>query len=136
MPQQLYPGAFVQAISPCVRKQSLHNFPKPTLNGPFRLSIPENNPLRVELGAANTLDQFKEIMKRIQEMYEKFHLGKEVWKDCTEEGTQNLILPPWLCQPYVRDTPENHVKKMEEQKKEAEKKLVSNEWSQKAKAKD
>lgn len=52
-------------------------------------------------------------------MYEKYHTGLEVWSETTECGTQNLVLPPWLCQPYVRDTPENHVKKVELKQAEA-----------------
>lgn len=71
------------------------------------------------MGAANTLDQFKQITKKIQSMYEKYHTGLEVWSETTECGTQNLVLPPWLCQPYVRDTPENHVKKVELKQAEA-----------------
>ncbi|XP_050295433.1 tRNA-dihydrouridine(16/17) synthase [NAD(P)(+)]-like [Anthonomus grandis grandis] len=88
------------------------------------LSLSQNNPLRIELGAANTLEQFKNISNKIKSMYEKFHNGEETWPFSSEEGTSNLVLPPWLCQPYVRDSPENHVKKVEDKKKEAEERLL------------
>ncbi|KAJ8919818.1 hypothetical protein NQ315_006347 [Exocentrus adspersus] len=78
------------------------------------LSIPSNNHLRVKLGAANTMEQFKTIIKELREMYKPYHEGVKVWVQRTEEGTQNLLLPPWLCQSYVRDTPENHLRKVEE----------------------
>lgn len=88
------------------------------------LSLPENNPLRIELGAANTLGQFKDITNKIRLMYEPHHIGEKPWEHTAEPHSQNLILPPWLCQPYVRDTPENHVKKVEVKRQEAEDKLV------------
>ncbi|XP_023013217.2 dihydrouridine synthase 1 isoform X1 [Leptinotarsa decemlineata] len=81
------------------------------------LTISSNNHLRIRLGAANTLHQFREITTEIKDMYEHFHEGLKTWEQTTENGTQNLILPPWLCQAYVRDTPENHIKKVEENKK-------------------
>ncbi|KAG5885453.1 hypothetical protein JTB14_037034 [Gonioctena quinquepunctata] len=81
------------------------------------LSIPSNNSLRIRLGAANTLDQFENIITELQNMYEPFHEGLQKWDQTVENDTKNLILPPWLCQSYVRDTPENHIKKVEENRK-------------------
>lgn len=87
------------------------------------LSLPENNNLRIELGAANTLDQFTNITNKIRSMYELYHTGDKVWEAPVEPESHNLLLPPWLCQPYVRDTPEGHIKKVEDKVKEAEKRL-------------
>lgn len=80
----------------------------------YRLSIPKNNNLRIQLGAANTLTEFKRIVNVIKDLYEPFHEGDKVWQDTTEPDSENLILPPWLCQPYVRACPEEHLKKVEE----------------------
>ncbi|KAF7282484.1 hypothetical protein GWI33_002629 [Rhynchophorus ferrugineus] len=87
------------------------------------LPLPLNNHLRIELGAANTLDQFKNIVNKIKCLYEPYHRGDKNWEFTVEPETYNLVLPPWLCQPYVRETPENHVKKIEDKVKEAEKRL-------------
>lgn len=92
----------------------------------FRLSLPLNNHLRIELGAAKTLDQFKNIINKIKCLYEPYHRGEKIWEFTVEPETYNLALPPWLCQAYVRDTPANHVKKVEDKIKEAEKRLVIN----------
>ncbi|XP_044269144.1 tRNA-dihydrouridine(16/17) synthase [NAD(P)(+)]-like [Tribolium madens] len=78
------------------------------------LSIPKNNDLRIQLGAANTMDEFKRIVNVIKEMYDPFHLGAKLWQDTTKPNTENITLPPWLCQPYVRVCPEEHLKKVEE----------------------
>lgn len=86
----------------------------------FSLSLPGNNDLRIRLGAANTLETFKSITLEIKDKYEPFHLGKLTWPETTECGTQNLILPPWLCQPYVRMQPNEHIKLVEEKQKEFE----------------
>lgn len=85
------------------------------------MSLPENNDLRIQLGETNTLATFKSITHQIKDKYEPFHLGKLTWSDTTEPNTQNLVLPPWLCQPYVRMQPEQHIKLVEEKRKEPEK---------------
>lgn len=64
------------------------------------------------------MQQFKYIVNEIRDMYKPFHEGNEIWTDTTEKDSQNLVLPPWLCQCYMRDTPENHVKKVEDKRKE------------------
>ncbi|CAH1108212.1 unnamed protein product [Psylliodes chrysocephalus] len=84
------------------------------------LSIPSNNNLRIRLGAANTMNQFRIIIDEIRDMYEPYHEGLKLWEHSTDNYSQNIALPPWLCQPYVRDTPEDHIKKVEDKKKEAE----------------
>lgn len=85
-----------------------------------RLSLPSNNHRRIQLGAANTLDEFKRIVGELKKEYMPYHNGKLVWEHTTEPDTQNLILPPWLCQPYIRMLPEEHLKKVEEKKREIE----------------
>lgn len=66
------------------------------------------------------MEQFKVIVNELKDMYEPYHEGVQKWEMTTEDDTQNLILPPWLCQPYVRDSPENHIKKVEEKRVESE----------------
>lgn len=80
----------------------------------YRLSLPENTAMRIRLGESNTLELFNEIVGELKNKYLPYHLGFEVWSSTTEEGSQNLILPPWLCQPYVRISVEDHKKKVEE----------------------
>ncbi|KAB0796385.1 hypothetical protein PPYR_10446 [Photinus pyralis] len=75
------------------------------------LAIPNNNNLRIQLGAANTMGDFKKIVTHLREMYICYHEGREKWDPMTEEGTENLILPPWLCQSYMRSPPEEHLQK-------------------------
>lgn len=79
-----------------------------------RLSLPENNQIRIRLGEANSLGLFSQIVEELKNKYLPFHQGLEVWPFTTEEGSQNLILPPWLCQSYVRRNVEDHKKKVEE----------------------
>ncbi|KAJ3641872.1 hypothetical protein Zmor_028342 [Zophobas morio] len=86
------------------------------------LSIPSNNNLRIQLGAANNMGEFRRIINVIKDMYEPFHEGESLWTDTTEANCENLVLPPWLCQPYVRACPEEHLKKMEENSNKQESK--------------
>lgn len=75
------------------------------------MSIPEHNDLRTRLGAANSLVQFENIVEEIRQIYEPYNVNEKVWNFTTEQNTENLILPPWLCQPYIRDTQESLSKK-------------------------
>ncbi|CAH1962054.1 unnamed protein product [Acanthoscelides obtectus] len=87
------------------------------------LSISENNDIRIRLGAANTMEQFHQIVNELKAIYEPYHSGLMKWDQSMEIDSQNLIMPPWLCQPYIRDTPENYVKKVEERRIENEEKM-------------
>lgn len=84
------------------------------------MTIPDNNNIRIQLGAANTLTEFKRIVNELKHNYKPYHEGDICWCNNVEEDSQNLILPPWLCQPYIRILPEEHIKKVEHKRKEAE----------------
>ncbi|CAH2086423.1 unnamed protein product [Euphydryas editha] len=74
-----------------------------------------NNEERQLLATAQNLEDFKKVCIKIRNKYLLFHQG-EAYFDNNEGITRiafNLILPPWICQPYVRISPEEHTEKME-----------------------
>lgn len=91
------------------------------------LCLPCNKDVRYELANKSGLDDFRNVAKIIQDRFQPFHDGVETWKEgyC---NNYDLLLPPWLCKPYERPSPEEYNKKMlelqnkakEERKGEAE----------------
>ncbi|XP_063620799.1 tRNA-dihydrouridine(16/17) synthase [NAD(P)(+)]-like [Cydia splendana] len=78
-------------------------------------TIEDNNDDRQVLATAQNLQEFKQVCTNIKCKYFNYHEGTELL-DENEAATRigfNLILPPWICQPYVRMTPEEHTQKME-----------------------
>ncbi|XP_045782971.1 tRNA-dihydrouridine(16/17) synthase [NAD(P)(+)]-like isoform X1 [Maniola jurtina] len=74
-----------------------------------------NNDERQLLATAQCLDDFKQVCLKVRLKYLPYHQGESTFEDnegITRNGC-NLILPPWLCQPYVRMSPEEHTQKME-----------------------
>lgn len=79
------------------------------------MNLRPNNHMREELAVANTIDKFREVVRKIQTKYEPYHEGQDVYhmeevdpSVVLEDLAYNLALPPWLCQPYVRVAPEMH----------------------------
>ncbi|XP_067014501.2 tRNA-dihydrouridine(16/17) synthase [NAD(P)(+)]-like isoform X3 [Anabrus simplex] len=73
------------------------------------LCLSNNFDLRAELATGSDLPEFQRTVLQLRERYLPFHEGEKLW-----EGSSgyNLELPPWICQPYVRIAPEEHLKKM------------------------
>ncbi|KAK7867858.1 hypothetical protein R5R35_003529 [Gryllus longicercus] len=76
------------------------------------LCLPENFDLRSQLATGSYLKEFRNTVSELKERYLPFHNGEKPWMG--KSDSFNLVLPPWLCQPYVRIPPEEHLKKMEE----------------------
>ncbi|KAJ0180568.1 hypothetical protein K1T71_003972 [Dendrolimus kikuchii] len=75
----------------------------------------ENNNDRQLLATAQNLDDFRKVCYNVKDKYVPYHEGKLNFEEdnrITRVG-YNLILPPWICQPYVRMSPEEHTQKME-----------------------
>ncbi|XP_017773306.1 PREDICTED: tRNA-dihydrouridine(16/17) synthase [NAD(P)(+)]-like [Nicrophorus vespilloides] len=100
------------------------------------LSLSENASLRIKLGAANSMEQFDEIAEELKSRYLPYHEGEQQWSETHESGTQNLVIPPWLCQSYIRMPPEEHLKLVECKQKESEEINKQNEHPNKRKYKD
>ncbi|CAB3260899.1 unnamed protein product, partial [Arctia plantaginis] len=68
------------------------------------------------------LNDFRRVCINVKDKYLPYHEGQLFFDDDENicRHGYNLILPPWICQPYVRMSPEEHTQKME-------KKLHSNE---------
>ncbi|KAJ8722679.1 hypothetical protein PYW07_003859 [Mythimna separata] len=78
-------------------------------------SFEDNNEDRQILATAQNLDDFKRVCSNVRNKYLPYHEGKlnfESDENISRIGF-NLILPPWICQPYVRMSPEEHTQKME-----------------------
>ncbi|XP_063359478.1 tRNA-dihydrouridine(16/17) synthase [NAD(P)(+)]-like [Cydia amplana] len=78
-------------------------------------TIEHNNDDRQLLATAQNLQEFKQVCKNIKYKYLNYHEGTQQL-DENEAVTRigfNLILPPWICQPYVRMSPEEHTQKIE-----------------------
>ncbi|CAG4910543.1 unnamed protein product [Colias eurytheme] len=78
-------------------------------------SFNTNNGERELLATGQNLNDFIKVCEVLRDKYLAYHLGEQQFDDnenITRQGF-NLILPPWICQPYVRMSPEAHTEKMQ-----------------------
>lgn len=68
--------------------------------------LQENTSDRSILASAQNLDDFRLVSRNIKTKYLPYHTGEKQFS--TDDHNYNLSLPPWICQPYVRITPEEH----------------------------
>lgn len=71
------------------------------------------------MAVARDLESFRNVVNKIAEKYKPIHEGLIVWDGEPQSDDYvpdyNLKIPPWLCQPYYRKSPEerDREKKME-----------------------
>lgn len=64
------------------------------------------------MAIARNVNDFRRVIKMIEEKYKPIHEGLVIWEENNVEQSDdnmldyNLKLPPWLCQPYYRKSPE------------------------------
>ncbi|KAF6206332.1 hypothetical protein GE061_017564, partial [Apolygus lucorum] len=75
------------------------------------LALKENSQIRDIIAKGSKLDDFREAVLLLRERFLPYHEGLQLWSG--DVNGYDLSLPPWLCQPYVRMSPEEHLKKME-----------------------
>nr|XP_033331960.1 uncharacterized protein LOC117223657 [Megalopta genalis] len=68
------------------------------------LSLPENKEERENLARNSTMESFRSVVCALRDRYLPYHEGRLAWHEQTND--YNLKLPPWLCRPYVRSSPE------------------------------
>lgn len=86
----------------------------------FRLALKQNEAIRSEIATAQSLQQFRSCVNRLKEAFEPYHMGHAVWINDNESPKDyNLSLPPWICQPYIRRAPEEHIEFLAQKEKEA-----------------
>ncbi len=78
------------------------------------LQIKDNFDLREIIAKSSSLADFRSVVETLQTRYQDYHDGVKTWEKPEELSVYNLIHPPWICQPYVRPSPESYVKKMED----------------------
>ncbi|XP_034251974.1 tRNA-dihydrouridine(16/17) synthase [NAD(P)(+)]-like [Thrips palmi] len=75
------------------------------------LSLPENAAERQGIAKGQSLADFRQTVLTLRDRFLPYHDGIQVFVDNVDD-TCNLRLPPWLCQPYVRIPPEEHLRKL------------------------
>ncbi|XP_066586945.1 uncharacterized protein [Prorops nasuta] len=82
------------------------------------LCLAENQKERQNLATNSTMESFRNVVKALRDRYRPYHEGHILWQP--DKGDYNLKLPPWLCQPYIRDSPQEYIEKLEAKKNDAE----------------
>lgn len=89
------------------------------------MNLRPNSELRETLATSREDHQFRGVVSYLKEKYEPIHNGERPYVleesiESLDEDDYNLQLPPWICQPYIRASPEAHKKTIEEKVKIAE----------------
>ena len=80
------------------------------------LQIKTNFPIRDIIAKGQSFEEFRSAVNQIKSVYLPFYLNEKTWvsSNVPELEVFKLKHPPWICQPYVRPPPEEHLRKLEE----------------------
>ncbi|XP_012251380.2 tRNA-dihydrouridine(16/17) synthase [NAD(P)(+)]-like [Athalia rosae] len=90
------------------------------------LCLPGNEEERGNLARNSTMESFRGVVEALRARYLPYHEGCLSWDP--QSSDYNLKLPPWLCQPYVRDSPQEHLNKIEAKKMEQVNNMVKKDY--------
>jgi len=76
--------------------------------------IKTNFDLREVIAKSSDIKDFRQVVLRLKERYLDFHTGNKTFEEPEEISIFKLKFPPWICQPYVRPSPEQHLNKMKQ----------------------
>ncbi|XP_072751242.1 tRNA-dihydrouridine(16/17) synthase [NAD(P)(+)]-like isoform X3 [Anoplolepis gracilipes] len=71
--------------------------------------LTENQEERENLATNSSMEAFKKVVYTLRDRYLPYHEGHLTWQ--IEKTDYNLELPPWLCRPYIREPPREHIQK-------------------------
>lgn len=87
------------------------------LSSTNRLVLKSNATFQTQMAIARDIESFRNVVNRIAEKYKPIHEGLIVWDGETQSDDYvpdyNLKIPPWLCQPYYRKSPEQRAREKE-----------------------
>lgn len=77
------------------------------------LCLEEHKDIRSRIATAGSLEEMVDAVQELRDRLLPLHegLSPKPWEPPPETG-YDLVLPPWICQPYVRDPPEVHLQKV------------------------
>nr|XP_053644072.1 tRNA-dihydrouridine(16/17) synthase [NAD(P)(+)]-like [Cherax quadricarinatus] len=81
------------------------------------LCMSENFDLRYRLSKTSTAEEMVAVVEDLRDRMMPYNTGKKPWTPEPGSEQARLPMPPWLCQPYVRIPPEEHLKKIQESQK-------------------
>ena len=75
------------------------------------LQIKTNSHIREIFAKGQTFEEFRMASEMIKEIYLSYYeKDHDSWQNPEELNIFNLKYPPYICQPYVRPSPEEHLK--------------------------
>ncbi|CAL4096345.1 unnamed protein product, partial [Meganyctiphanes norvegica] len=83
------------------------------------LTMPVNFDLRHRLSKCSTIEEMSMVAKDIKDRMLPYTTGNSPWEPKIDSPEANLPFPPWVCQPYVRIPPEQHLAKIQERQRQA-----------------